>query len=277
MYDLCRSYDNSQQDKLIQDRSIIMKTAYIISAFLLLVLASTSVMAQSNDRILEPGVGLQIMIGPYGGVDVNMHQGEFYTTQNGIVCCQFEEGSGIGAAAGVKGMIQLAEDFSLSPRILYEDRGGTFISREENYPILGEGNRVERVTFENRLDVSLHTLNIDLLGTYTVAPFGLYVAAGPTASVVIGQSFSKKISIYSPTGVRFLNGSTTMSVDPGEQDIVRPLLFSARGGLGAMLQLGESIHLNPEVLYTLPFGRLSKQDNWKASSIQATLGVMVTL
>ena len=47
------------------------------------------------DRILNPDTR-GIMIGPYGGINFNMHSGEFVLTENGIVCCTFDEGTGLG-------------------------------------------------------------------------------------------------------------------------------------------------------------------------------------
>jgi hypothetical protein len=251
-----------------------MMTSYILSALLLFVLAASGLSAQSGDRILEPG-GRPIMLGLYSGIIYNMHDGEFYTMQDGIVCCRFDNGSGIGAVGGVKAMIPVTENISISPRLMYENRGGTFISRDERYPMLGENNRVELVTFENRLDVKLHTVTVDAMTSYTIEPIGMYVTAGPSVSLVVGQGFSKTTSIDSPAGVRFLDGTTSRVIDPGNQDIVRPVLFSARGGVGALIELAENIYLNPEALYAFPLGNVSKQDNWKASGIQGTLGVMM--
>ena len=49
-----------------------------------------------GDRILFPGSVRMLLVGPYGGIDYNMHKGTFSTTENGQSCCTFEEGTGLG-------------------------------------------------------------------------------------------------------------------------------------------------------------------------------------
>jgi hypothetical protein len=227
-----------------------------------------------DDDVLEPDAR-PILIGPYGGIDYNIHDGAFYTKVNGITCCQFDGGTGIGGVAGLKAFIPVGESFSITPRLLYENRRGTFITRNEHYPILGENNKIEQVNFENRLDASLNTVSIDAMASITVTSFGLYVTAGPTASLTVAKSFRKTESIYSPAGVKFLNGSTTRELFAGDLDFVNSALVSVRGGIGAAIAVSQAISINPEVLYTLPLNRVSREDSWKVSSIQATVGVMV--
>jgi hypothetical protein len=227
-----------------------------------------------DDEILEPD-GRQMLVGVFGGIDYNMHRGEFYTTVNGITCCRFDNGSGIGAVGGARSFIPVTDRLSISPRLLYENRGGRFLSDEETYPIFGENNRVEMVHFRNQLDVSLHTLTVDALASYTLTSFGLYVTAGPSASIAFSKRFSKSESIVSPDRVKYLNGATSRQLFSGDMDFVNTALFSLRGGIGAAFPVTGNIYLNPEALYSFPLNRVSQQDNWKASSIQGSLGVLV--
>lgn len=229
-----------------------------------------------QDHILEPG-GRPILAGIAGGIDYNMHRGEFYLSEDGIVCCRFDEGSGIGPVAGVRAFIPLNDEIDFSPRLQYEGRGGEFTSISDPLPFFGSNNEVEMVRFEDRLETTIGTISVDLLATYRVTEFGLYVAAGPSAGLVVTKSFIKSESIAEPTGVKYLDGSSSKETFRGELDIVNPALFSIRGGIGAMLEVAEGIHVNPEVLYGLPLNRISKQDNWKGTTVQATLGILIAL
>lgn len=229
------------------------------------------------DRILNPDTR-GIMVGPYGGINFNMHNGRFVLTENNIVCCTFDEGSGIGPVVGVKAMIPLSDQLSLSPRLAYESRIGDFETTSDPVPIFGQNNQVENVIFTDRLEANLATFNIDLLGTYTLTDFGLYVALGPSAGIVIGKNFTKTEEITTPDGVEFQNGTgTEQQLLSEELDIVNTLQFELRGGVGATIGLTDAIFLNPEVLYGFPFTKISKEDDWKTSPLQFTIGILFAL
>ncbi|MBL7986487.1 MAG: outer membrane beta-barrel protein [Chlorobi bacterium] len=229
------------------------------------------------DRILNPDTR-GILIGPYGGGNFNMHNGQFVLTENNIVCCTFDEGSGIGPVFGAKAMIPLGEQLSLSPRIAYESRAGDFETTSDPVPIFGQNNQVENVIFTDRLEANLATFNMDLLGTYTLTDFGLYLALGPSAGIVMGKDFTKTETITTPDGVVYQNGTgTEQQLFTGELDIVNTLQFELRGGLGAIIGITDAISLNPEVLYGFPFTKISKEDDWKTSPIQFTIGLLFAL
>lgn len=229
-----------------------------------------------QDHILEPG-GRPILLGVTGGIDYNMHSGEFYLTENGIVCCRFDKGSGLGPVAGAKAFIPLAGDLEFSPRVLYESRGGTFTSLSEPLPFFGSGNQVEMVQFEDKLDATINTIGLDLLASYRLTDFGLYVAAGPSAGIVVKKDFVKTESIANPAGVDYLDGSNQKQTFQGELSIINSTLIALRGGVGLTFEVADGIYVNPEVLYGLPLNRISKEDNWKGSTVQATVGVLIAL
>ncbi|MCC7436993.1 MAG: PorT family protein [Armatimonadetes bacterium] len=229
------------------------------------------------DRILNPDTR-GILVGPYGGINFNMHSGQFVLTENNIVCCTFDEGSGIGPVFGAKAMIPLSEQIALSPRLAYESRTGDFETTSDPVPIFGQNNQVENVIFTDRLTANLATFNIDLLGTYTLTDFGLYVALGPSAGILIGKDFTKTEEITTPDGVEFQNGTgTEQQLFTGELDIVNTLQFELRGGVGATIGISDAIFLNPEVLYGFPFTKISKEDEWKTSPLQFTLGILFSI
>lgn len=231
-----------------------------------------------KDKVLEPG-GSVLLIGPYGGIDYNMHTGIFSTSERGLTCCTFDGGNGLGLVVGGKAFIPLADKFNLSPRILYENRAGTFQATPQVYPIRGRANELETITFNNTLNVSLHTLSVDVLATYTLTSFGLYVAAGPTAGFELGNKYTQTETIAAPPGVTYRNGGTSLLVLDSSLTLTKSATVSLRGGIGITFPITPTIQINPEVLYTFPLMNASKNalDGWKISTLQATIGILFTL
>ncbi|MBL0175343.1 MAG: outer membrane beta-barrel protein [Ignavibacteria bacterium] len=227
-----------------------------------------------GDRILFPGSVRMLLVGPYGGIDYNMHKGTFSTTENGQSCCTFEEGTGIGLVAGLKAFIPLTDNLDFSPRLLYENRGGDFTALLQRYPIRGRNNAVEFADLENTLDITLHTFTIDVFASYRFTSFGMYVTAGPSMSFLFGDDYIQTETILGPPGVVYIDGTTTKQMFSGTLDITESMLFAVRGGLGVIFPVSDNIRLNPEVLYSFPLTKLSKDGDWKVSSVQATIGVL---
>jgi hypothetical protein len=228
-----------------------------------------------KDKILAPG-RLLFLLGPYGGIDYNIHKGQFNVIEGNLVCCTFDNGTGIKPVFGVKAFIPLSEAFHISPRVSFEGRGGEFTTRE-TLPIFGQNNQVENMDLEEKLRVTYNTLTVDLFASYTFTSFGLYVTAGPSVGFSVSKEFRKTETILGPPGVRYLDGTTSKEFSLEVQGSVNSVLFSLRGGIGAAFPIARSVYLNPEVLYIFPLNKVSKDFDWKASGIQATLGVLFAL
>jgi hypothetical protein len=228
------------------------------------------------DRVLAPG-GPSLQIGPYAGITYSLHSGSFVTTEHNIVCCEFNEGRGFGPAAGIAMSLSLDEAFFVRPSIGYEERGGTFASEPQRLPFFGRNNEMETMTFQSTLEVSLATLDVEALAGYRIGETGLYLAAGPSMSVVLSQHESKSERIVDPAGVKYLDGTTEKSLYDGDMELVRPTLFSARAGIGASIEIAEGMALTPEVLYSLPLGAASRSDEWSVAGVHATLGLLFEL
>ena len=225
-----------------------------------------------KDKILEPGFRL-LLIGPYGGIDYNMHRGKFSTTDGHFTCCNFDEGTGIAPVFGAKLFYPLTDEISLSPRVAYEGRGGEFTQTRNDIPILGSGNQIEYWNVEEKLKTKLNTLTLEVLGTYTLTSFGLYVAAGPSVGFLLSKNFETTESILGPPGVTYIGGGTTKAF-PDQITDINSTLISIRGGIGALIPVSNMIYLNPEALYSYPFNKVAKGYDWKASALQATLGIL---
>lgn len=257
-----------------------MKTRlrFFIALITLFIIANTSFAEtpdEPKDKILEPGFRL-LLLGPYGGVNFNFHRGQFRTTDGNYLCCEFNEGKGIGLVAGIKAFIPITEALHVVPRLAYESFGGEFTEQINDIPMRGAGNQLEYWNVEEKLKVTLNVFNVDVLGAYTLTSFGLYIAAGPAAHFTMKKEFKTTETILGPPGVRYLDGSTTKEFLK-QETAVRDMLFSLRGGVGALIPLTQSIYINPEALYSFPLTTVSKEGEWKASAIQATLGILFLL
>jgi hypothetical protein len=246
----------------------------LVASLLLAAATSAARPGGPEDRILFPGAARLAFVGPFGGIDAAMHRGGFTTTDRGIVCCSFDEGTGIGPVAGLKAFLPIFGPLDFSPRVLYENLGGRFDALRQRYPIRGLNNAVELADLADALDVDLHALTVDLLASYRVTPFGLYVAAGPSAAWFISNRFANRETIAAPPGVTYLDGSTAQTVSDASSDNVHAGFLSVRGGAGVVLRVSDAIAVNPEVLYILPLTKISSAGDWKVHAVQATLGLL---
>ncbi len=227
------------------------------------------------DKILNPS-GATFLIGPYIGVNAAMHSGGFTITENGLTCCRFDKGSGLGVVGGIKAFIPLTENIDLSPRIAYEGRPGTFNDSSEPLPFLGANNQVELLRFDEELEAKLAAITFDILGTYTFTEFGLYAALGPSGAIFAGKSFTKIETIPGPAGVLYKSGGTSRQVTSGDLTNLAGLQLDLRGGAGVKYPITETLFLNPEVLYSFPLSTVTTVDSWKTSGLQGTLGLLIS-
>ncbi len=229
-----------------------------------------------GDHILVPGFRVKLLIGPFAGFDYNIHDGTFVTTDGGVTCCQFDGGTGFGAVGGVRAFIPYGRVFRLSPRLLYERRDGRFDATSQEYPFFGSGNGVETVELANRLDATLGTATLDLFAAVMIPSTPLYVAVGPSMSLLVQEHYVKTERITGPPGVHYLGGSTEQVVFDGNFALANTATFTLRAGGGAILHVSGPLYVNPELLYVLPLGPISDKgtNQWESSAIQATVGVL---
>ena len=227
------------------------------------------------DKILNPS-SAAVLIGLYGGVNAASHSGGFTITENGLTCCRFDKGSGIGFVGGFKGFIPLTENIDLSPRIAYEGRPGTFTDRSEPLPFLGANNQVEMIVFDEEFKASLAALTFDILGTYTFTEFGLYGAIGPSGAIFAGKSFTKTETIPGPSGVLYKSGGTSRQVTTGDISNLAGIQLDLRGGAGVKYPITETLYLNPEVLFSFPLFTVTTVDSWKTTGLQGTIGLLMS-
>ncbi|MEP7233834.1 MAG: outer membrane beta-barrel protein, partial [Ignavibacteriota bacterium] len=179
-----------------------------------------------------------------------------------------------GAAAGIKAFIPLSDNFSITPRILYEGRNGTFTANPENYPILGQANKVENLLLTKQFKASIATIGADLFVAYYLTDNGLYLAGGPSIATIVSKRFVQTEHIESPGGVTYLGGAPDATVLDSDLDITKSLQVLVKLGAGYQIHLSEKFTLNPEAMYGLALTKFSNTYDWSGSALQLTLGLL---
>ncbi len=227
-----------------------------------------------HDAILLPTPWSPWFIGLYAGPDYTIHRGNFQLYEEGILCCQFEEGTGLGYTVGLKTFFPLAERSYLSPRVAWTRHAGDFSARSEPFPFRGLNDSVELMTFDETLSTPIPAFAADLLYIYRLdSATGFYVGAGPSAEYLIETRFTKSEAITGPPGLTYLDGTTERVQEVDFEQEANRFVFGGRFGAGLLYPLSESIRLNPELLLSLPISVVSGE--WRMFEIQATLGVLI--
>lgn len=226
-----------------------------------------------HDAILLPTPWSPWFIGPYGGPDYTVHRGDFELYEDGILCCRFDNGEGLGYTAGVKTFLPLAEKTYLSPRVAYTRHNGTFTEVSEEYPFRGLNDSVELMTFTEELETPIPAFAADLIFAYQLdSATGFYLGAGPSVEYLIETQFTKSEQITGPNGLTFLDGTVDRFQEIDFAPDANTFVIGGRLGAGMLYPLTESIRVNPELLVSLPVSVVSGQ--WRMFEVQLTVGVL---
>ncbi len=254
-----------------------MKKLLILSLALVTIFSGSRCFGQTGsirDMILDPEAHSSWMLGVFGGIDYNMHHGGFTTTENSIICCVASDGTGVGAALGIKAFIPLSDNFSITPRLLYEGRNGTFSAAPETYPILGQNNTVENLLLTKQFKATISTIGADLFVAWYLSENGLYLVGGPSVATIVSKNFVQTEHIESPSGVTYLSGSPDATVLSSDLDITKSLQVLLKLGVGYQIHVSDKFTINPEATYGLPLTKFSKFYDWAGSALQATVGLL---
>lgn len=234
--------------------------------------------ATAQDKIIGPGgEESPIKLGIYGGILYNMHSGSFVTTDGRFSCCEFDEGDGIKPTFGLKAFIPVYEEIDFSPRLAYSNLGGKFEKVQNGLPILGQNNRVEYLFFNDKMDVQLHSIAIDLPFVYNIQSINTYIGLGPGIDFIVSKNFKKTETPNAPPGVTYVGGATSKVVYDGDMDIVNKTLVSLKIPVGCFINIDETYSINPELMYAYTFNKVSKENDWKMSNFAFTLAFIMNL
>lgn len=235
------------------------------------------------DRVLEPGGGTKV-VGLDVGLTLNFHSGAFSLVQDGITCCNFDGAGSVGTLIRLRGEYYPERDdrWGISGRISLEGHGAEFESDVQQLPIFGRNDTVEIASFQNRLDASLPSLDFSGLFTYKVARIpksdvDVFVSGGLSLMFITSSTFDKTEAIVSPSGVRYLDGSTEKVFADLDVDLVNSAQFGLIAGTNVRYPIRPDLFINWELLYRLPFTKLSPDEDWRMSNILFTAGLSMSL
>ncbi len=216
-----------------------------------------------------------IMLGAYGGVNLNWYQGTVDPSNGNSDCCSFRDGTGSGFLFGGKALFPVASNIFLRPALAFERIGGDFRHVRLSYPILGLQNNLEIVDLDNTLEISMSLLTVELIGGYSIVPEGIYLATGIAASFVLSNSYDHVERILRPEGVTYVDGRTSKNLPPNPGQL-SSVLFSFRIGGGAMLPVDERLSVNPEMFFSFPMNDLNGT-GWSVNGFQGSFAVFMRL
>lgn len=224
------------------------------------------------------------MVGLDVGLALNFHSGAFSLVQNGVNCCGFDGAGSVGTLIRLRGEYypEREDKWGFSGRLSLEGHGAEFESDVRQLPMFGANDTVEMVAFQNSLDISLPSLDFSGLFTYKVgripkSTVDLFVSGGLSLMFITSATFDKAERIISPSGVRYLDGSVEKSFPDLDVDLVNSVQFGIIGGANVRYPIRNDLFLNWELLYRLPFTKLSADEDWRMSNLLFTVGLSKVL
>ncbi|MFA5512842.1 MAG: OmpA family protein, partial [Candidatus Kapaibacterium sp.] len=211
----------------------------ILLASLILILGFNN-LGISQERELSTNIGL------FGGLNINMHNPDFYT--DGINNLFTKSSTGIGGNFGLIGNFPIDNTFVITSRLGYNMLNGE-LEDANNLPL-----NTNLAMFEITPGVQFHNL---ISGT------DLYFLAGLEFGIPLTKNYE-----YEPT---FLPEPISEDI-PGVNTRIALAL-----GVGYMFEISEDIYLTPEVSYRIPFSKVSNEENFTSWDVpQLRAGVSIT-
>jgi outer membrane protein OmpA-like peptidoglycan-associated protein len=225
----------------------------------------------------------RLLLGVIGGGSLNFHRG-ILTTKEGILeCGQFENATTLGWLLGNSINIPITEQLSIAPTLYFHKANAGFSAGNPVQPrvSLGNGSTVPMNT-DHTLNVSLDYLTLDVPLRYFINE-RLYAFVGGSIGFNIGTSFEQEENILSPTGLTFLDGSTTRKVfagtftDANGVSSSSALRFAGIVGVGYMLPVSQSIIVHPELSYQYALSPVLADNDWKVHALRGGIGISYVL
>lgn len=245
--------------------------------FLLFIIALLSSPSAVSLAQIETGPDPQrAAIGLVGGVNFSWHQGTFTSRDAQFDCCTFSGGNGLGRTAGLRMFIPLSQRFAVRAGTVFEQVNGEYPAEFEAYPVLGRNDAVVLLQVREELETTLEAFSIELMLSWRVLAPGVYVAAGPSYSILMSKHQMQRETILSPAEMEFVDGGRThILIDSEIPDAEH--FFAFRAGAGALFPLHPILYANPEILFAVPLSRVRERGAWSVSGFDVTLGILLVL
>ncbi len=246
-----------------------MRIKYI---YLLLVICSANLLSQG----MNPAAAGGLRAGLNAALNINYHTSDFKALPGVPNCCpEFTSGFGFGYNIGGILEYRITETFaaqlrvnSVSHDVLLSNIESELLSLNGE-PISGE--------FEHRLDISLSSYGIDLLGDYRIAP-ALSIIGGGRFGIISTHTAGQVEEIIKPEnkGVFVDTGERTRNKYSGEIPDASPMIISLLGGIRYEMPLNKSASavLAPELIFSFGLSPVIKNYSWSAHSIRLGAAIL---
>lgn len=190
--------------------------------------------------------------GPVAGININFYSG------SGLVSSSL----GFGITAGGMIDVMVTPKYGLLGRVLYDDKSGSFISRDTNLQYIDN-------------TISLAYITIDALFKYKLSErFAVHL--GPSAGIPLHGTNEHILSSQTNALDTGISGNGTSSLV--KEDIKNlSTRFELKSGLTYDLPLSKKIYLSIQSFFGWGLTNAKESFKWKISSWQTTLGLKFDL
>ncbi|HZV12882.1 MAG TPA: hypothetical protein VFA55_06665, partial [Candidatus Kapabacteria bacterium] len=198
---------------------------------------------QMPHKIITPPSYPAFSIGLIGGVNVNVHNGNFQTTQL-YVCEQFQNGVGPGAFMGIEGVYNTDKVYSILLRAGFSNYYASFTSGRGQVLIKDSlGDYLSEYTWKP----SLSYISIEPLFGFTPYNTHLRFAIGPTLNFLASKKFTEQNDIVTADGPTFTfeDGTNTRIVAAGDLVDMRSFLLGLQTNISYEFMPGGNVIISP--------------------------------
>ncbi len=234
-----------------------------------LVFISFNLTLLSEDKEMQP-----LNLGPYLGVNLNMHTPEFDLPlgfYDGSQSVLFNESAtSFGFAGGLVVNIPLTDIFTLSPRIGFNMLGGEL---SKNSSLAGD------TTIDNNFEANLNYLEITPAVIFeNVIPIeDLYLLAGIELGVPLTNTQTHTAALVEPDGTFLPEGASTRTFAKDEDIPDAAMRLALALGAGYTFEISDNVFLSPEASFRFPFTQVSTADAFDSWDVpQIRFGINLT-
>lgn len=270
---------------LVITMKLLLSIAIVLVETVLLCLPGYAQDLPRWNNILEPYTepaevydSLDCYAGGFVGMNSNSHKGALTIIDNGVVCCQTKEGSGVGAHVGSVLFYPVTSWLYVSPRVGVEGRSGNLVTNEFAVSIRGQNNQLQTGTAQREMNIQMTTLNTDfvLCIAFVRRPL-VYVGGGVSVGVPLGTDFTLNENIISPSGLTYYpTGEKTAELNNGSVGNAQLPILGLRSVAGIAFSVGKGISVNPELGYHIPLttNTTLTSENWTTAMAMARVGIL---
>ena len=233
--------------------------------------------AQGFDWQTSPRVPYQIpkrYVGIEIGSGYTQHRGslEYIEQEVGIVCCDYESGSGLPLSINIAGEQWLTPSVSVQAGLGFTLINASFVTPSVPVPLSsGELLRTEYVLEGAMTYISLHGgIGTRLFGTHLTA------GGGVRLHIYAGGSLSQLERVISPDYYLFTQNPRSKEQELGNTflDHANRIQIEPYAQVGYNISVANGFYLSPSVSIGIPLLSVTTQDTWRMLNFGARIRLM---